>query len=159
VIYVDDGGVFSTKENIDTLTKAISKDFKVKYLGKLEHFVGCHIIENQKKDTLWIHQPKLLKHLKETYSNLVTTPKNYKTPAGPKTLILCPKPGDPLISADDQFKLRSVVAMLLYLVKYSHPDISNAVLLYYSGNTFTLIDEPPAFLKFTMQSTTLQRSI
>jgi hypothetical protein len=51
------------------LIKALSKDFKVKYLGKLDHFVGCHIIENQNKDTLWIHQPKLLKHLKETYSS------------------------------------------------------------------------------------------
>jgi hypothetical protein len=48
---LDDGGVFSTKENIHTLIKALSKDFKDKYLGKLEHFVGCHIIENQKKDT------------------------------------------------------------------------------------------------------------
>jgi hypothetical protein len=127
VIYVDDGGVFSTKENIDTLIKALSKDFKVKYLGKLKHFVGCHIIENQKKDTLWIHQPKLWKHLKEAYSNLVTTTKNYKTPARPKTLILRPKPGDPLISADDQFKFRSIVGILLYLVKHSRPDISNAV--------------------------------
>jgi hypothetical protein len=61
---VDDGGIFSTKENIDTLIKALSKDFKVKYLGKLEHFVGCHIIESQKRDTFWIHQPKLLKHHK-----------------------------------------------------------------------------------------------
>jgi hypothetical protein len=126
VIYVDDGGVFSTKEDINTLIKALSKDFKVKYLGKLEHFVGCHIIENQKKDLIWIHQRKLLKHLKETSSNLVTTTKNYKTPAGPKTLILRPRPGDPLISADDQFKFRSVFGMLLYLVKHSCPVISNA---------------------------------
>jgi hypothetical protein len=109
VIYVDDGGIFSTKENIDTLIKASSKDFKVKYLSKLEHFNGCHIIENQKRDTLWIHQPKLLKHLKESYSNLFSTVRSYKTPAGPKTLILRPKPGDPLISADDQFKFRSLI--------------------------------------------------
>jgi hypothetical protein len=27
VIYVDDGGIFSTKENIETLIKALSKDF------------------------------------------------------------------------------------------------------------------------------------
>jgi Reverse transcriptase (RNA-dependent DNA polymerase) len=46
VTYADDGDIFSTKENIDTLIQALSKDFKVKYLGKLENFVGCHIIEN-----------------------------------------------------------------------------------------------------------------
>jgi hypothetical protein len=32
-------------------------------------------------------------------------------------------------------------------------------LLFYSGNTVTLIEEPPDSLKFTMQSTTLQRSL
>ena len=35
IIQVDDGGIFSSKENIDELIKALSKDFKVKYLGKL----------------------------------------------------------------------------------------------------------------------------
>jgi hypothetical protein len=49
VIYVDDGGIFRTKENIDTLIKALSKDVKVKYIGKLKQFIGCHIIEKQKK--------------------------------------------------------------------------------------------------------------
>jgi hypothetical protein len=48
-------------------------------------------------------------------------------PAGPKTLILRPKPGDPLIYADDQIKFRSVMGILLYLVKHSRPNISNAV--------------------------------
>jgi hypothetical protein len=32
-------------------------------------------------------------------------------------------------------------------------------LLFYSGNTFTLIEEPPDSSKFTIQSTTLQRSL
>jgi hypothetical protein len=58
---------------------------------------------------------------------LITLTKSYCTPAGPKTSILHPKPGDPLISPEDQFKFRSVVGMLLYLVKHSRPDISNAV--------------------------------
>ena len=65
IIYVDDGGIFGTKEDVNELIKALSKDFKVKYLGNLEHFVGCHIIENKAKDTMWIYQPKLLKHLKQ----------------------------------------------------------------------------------------------
>jgi hypothetical protein len=52
VIYVDDGDVFSTKEIIDTLIKALGKDFKIKSLCILEHFFGCHIIESQKKGTL-----------------------------------------------------------------------------------------------------------
>ena len=33
IIYVDDGGIFGTKEEVSELIKALSKDFKVKYLG------------------------------------------------------------------------------------------------------------------------------
>ena len=33
-------------------------------LGQMEHFVGCYLIENKEKDTLWINQPKLMKNLK-----------------------------------------------------------------------------------------------
>ena len=36
IICVDNGGIFSTIQNIDELLKALSRDFKVKYLGKLE---------------------------------------------------------------------------------------------------------------------------
>jgi hypothetical protein len=42
-------------------------------------------------------------------------------------MVIRPRPGDPLISKDDQSKYRSGVGMLLYLVKHSRPDISNAV--------------------------------
>jgi hypothetical protein len=109
------------------LIKALNKDFKVKYLGALEHFVGCHVIENEKRNTIWIHQPKLIKHLKESYSDLIETTRSYKTPASPKTTIMRPKEDDPLISSEDQLKYRSVVGMLLYLVKHSRPDIANSV--------------------------------
>jgi hypothetical protein len=51
--------------------KELSKTFKVKDLGKLENFIGCKIIENQSKDTLWKYQSKLLKHLKETFGKFV----------------------------------------------------------------------------------------
>jgi Reverse transcriptase (RNA-dependent DNA polymerase) len=127
IIYVDDGGIFGTQDEIKQVLKELGKIFKVKDLGKLENFIGCKIIENQAKDTLWIHQPKLLKHLKQAFGKLIEDIKEYKTPAAPKTSIVRPQPGEPLISPDDQKLYRSGVGMLLYLVKHSRPDISNAV--------------------------------
>ena len=53
--------------------------------------------------------------------------REYGTPAAPKTSIIRPQEGDPLISAEKQKTFRSGVGMLLYLVKHSRPDISNAV--------------------------------
>jgi hypothetical protein len=53
--------------------------------------------------------------------------REYKTPAAPKTTILRPQPGDTLIDAEQQKLYRSGIGMLLYLVKHSRPDISNAI--------------------------------
>ena len=70
----------------------------------------------------------MIKHLEGDFGSLVKqTEKLFKTPAGPKTIIMRPEPGDPLISKTDQTIYRSGVGMLLYLVKHSRPEISNAV--------------------------------
>jgi hypothetical protein len=127
ILYVDDGGIIGTKEVIMKLIKALSTDFKVKYLGEMEHFVGCHLITNEKKDTIWIHQPKLLNNLREKFGTLVKDKRVYTTPGAPRTVIMRPMQDDPLISIEDQSTFRSGVGMLLYLVKHSRPDIANAV--------------------------------
>jgi transposase InsO family protein len=126
IIYVDDGGIFSDDKTIKEVINALSKTFNVKYLGKLENFIGCKLIENEARDTIWIHQPKLFKHLEQAFGKLVEDVREYKTPAAPKTTIVRPQPGDPLISVEKQKMYRSGVGMLLYLVKHSRPDISNA---------------------------------
>jgi Reverse transcriptase (RNA-dependent DNA polymerase) len=71
IIYVDDGGIFSDDITIQEVLKELSKYFKVKYLGKLENFIGCKLIENKDRDTIWIHQPKLFKHLEQTFGKLI----------------------------------------------------------------------------------------
>ena len=83
---------------------------------------------SQTPNKLYIHQPKLIKHLEGDFGALIKrTEKFFKTPAGPKTVIMRPEAGDPLISKSDQTVYRSGVGMLLYLVKHSRPEISNAV--------------------------------
>jgi hypothetical protein len=56
---------------------ALGKSFKVKTIGEMENFVDCKIIDTVDKDGVWIHQPKLLKNLKENhwryYKNLQDT--------------------------------------------------------------------------------------
>jgi hypothetical protein len=87
--------------------------------------VGCKLICKDESNSMIIHQPKLLKHLKEEF--LFDNIKEYKTPAGPKTSLTRPIEGESLITPDEQTKYRSGVGMLLYLVKHSRPEISNAV--------------------------------
>jgi hypothetical protein len=127
IIYVDDGGIFGTPEEIKHVLTQLSKTFVVKDLGPMETFVGCKIITNKSKDTVWLHQPKLFKHLKEQFGSLIENIKIHKTPASPKTNILRPDADDVLLQPLDQTKFRSGVGMLLYLVKHTRFDIANAV--------------------------------
>jgi hypothetical protein len=63
-------------------------------------FVG-HIIDTTDKGSVWIHQLKLLKNLKENLKDLVEeNAQVFKTPSHPKTLIIRPKNGDPLMSPE-----------------------------------------------------------
>jgi hypothetical protein len=93
-IYVDDGGIFSTDNNIKEVLKELSKVFKVKYLVKLENLLGCRIIENKERNTIYLHQPKLLKNHKITFGKYLDKVRSYKTPAGPKTSIIRPEKDD-----------------------------------------------------------------
>ena len=127
ILYVDDGGIIGTDEVIKQVIHHMSKVFTIKDLGPMKHFVGCHLIENQLKDTMWIHQPKLITHLEESFMDIIKHERSYKTPGAPKTVVLRPTDTDTLISSKDQSMYRSGVGMLLYLIKHSRPDLSNAV--------------------------------
>jgi hypothetical protein len=127
IIYVDDGGIIGKQETINELMQSLAENFNIKGMGPLKHFVGCHIIENAAKDTIWVHQPKLLKDLQKKFGPTVESSRTYRTPAAPRTIVMRPQEGDMLISPEKQTEYRSGVGMLLYLVKHSKPEISNAV--------------------------------
>ena len=127
ILYFNDGYIFGIQEDIDKVLDLLSKEFTVKRLGKVEKFVGCHIIESKKGDTMWIHQPKLLQHLEHEFGDLTKNLREFKTPAAPKTNIMRPEKTDILLTEDEQTKYRSGVGMLLYLIKHSRPDLGNAI--------------------------------
>jgi hypothetical protein len=62
IIYVDDGGIIVTPDAFKEMITALRNTFKVKSIGKMDMFIGCHIIDKPDKDGAWNHQPKLLKN-------------------------------------------------------------------------------------------------
>jgi hypothetical protein len=97
-------------------------------MGEMSKFFGCLIMDTTDREGVWIHQPKLLKNLKENFKDLIEeSARVFKTPSAPKSLIIRNKVGDPLISPEKQRQFRMGVGMLLHLVKHSRPDISNSV--------------------------------
>jgi hypothetical protein len=113
---------------IKEVIEALSKSFKVKTKDEMRKFVECHIIDTTVKDRVWIHQPTLLKNLKANFKDIIKErARVFKTPSAPRSLIIRPKDGDPLISPEQQKHFRMGVGMLLYLAEHSCPDISNSV--------------------------------
>jgi hypothetical protein len=59
IIYVEDGGIFCKKESRNKeVMDSLSSYFVVKDLGEMETFVGCKILNNKERDTVYTHQPK-----------------------------------------------------------------------------------------------------
>jgi hypothetical protein len=67
IIDVDDGGIFSDEETIQRVITELGKTFKVKYLGKLENFIGCKLIENKERDIPY-------QYINQSYSNIWNIP-------------------------------------------------------------------------------------
>ena len=78
---------------------------------------------------LKMHQPHLLAKLKREFGNGVEKMRTYDTPAGNRDTIIRVKENDKdvvKLEGTNQTRDRSGVGMLLYLVKFSRPDIANA---------------------------------
>jgi Reverse transcriptase (RNA-dependent DNA polymerase) len=73
IIYVDDGLIIGTPDLIKKVLKASAKEFQIKDLETIKIFVGCQILINRERDTIWINQPKLIQNLEMNFRTLVTT--------------------------------------------------------------------------------------
>jgi hypothetical protein len=116
-LYVDGEVIFGTPKIIEQVLKSISSVLKVKDLGEVKYFVGCHLVHSTDGKTIHIFQPKLIKNLEDSFSQYINTNQKFQTPGAPKPVVVHPEKGDDILSPKDQTKYRSGVGMLLYLVK------------------------------------------
>mgnify|MGYP002812946830 CR=1 FL=1 len=91
------------------------------------YYLSCNTIFDGEHKKSCLGQPHLIKNLENKFGDLVKTIQKYRTPWTPGQGVLRPKEGDERITEEEQTTDRSGVGMLLYLVKHSRPDISNAV--------------------------------
>ena len=117
-IYIDDGGIVASKEVIEEIIEALGKEFKIKRLGPMHEMIGCTLTISKDGKTLWITQPKLIKHMKELFLDELPT-KEAIIPATSGSMVTRPKEEKEKITPDEQSKYRSGVGMLLYLIKHS----------------------------------------
>jgi hypothetical protein len=126
-LYVDDIYASGDESALDDSIIGLRKHFKIKVVDDLTDYLSCEIRFNKDKTKAWLGQPHLVKNLEKKFGDLVKSSQKYRTPGTPGQGVLRPKEGDERITEADQTTYRSGVGMLLYLVKHSRPDISNAV--------------------------------
>jgi hypothetical protein len=86
----------------------------------MKNIVGGQTHINRARDTIWINQPKLIQNLELNFRKLSFTDRNLNTPAAPRSVVMRPaKDVDPTLHPNQQFKYRSEVGMLMYIVKHS----------------------------------------
>ena len=125
-IWVDDSLLIGHEAAIEqTINDLKAHGFGLKIEGELDDYLSCEITFSNDNKRGWIHQPHLIKKIEKKFGPMVKGLQNYKTPGTPGGSILRNPMGK--VDADKQKIYRSGVGMLLYLVKHSRPDISNAV--------------------------------
>ena len=125
-IYIDDTLCIGPQKAIEKMKKDIAKHFCTKEEGKMDEYVGCEVrrISDRK---LIMCQTHLISKLHRLFGEKVNSLSIQETPAPTGfNVVRCTDPSD-LIPVGDQKMYRSGVGILLFLVKYSRPDISNAV--------------------------------
>ena len=75
----------------------------------------------------WMGQPSLINKMEKNFGHLLTKNRKFSTPGTPSYNILRPVEINEQISDELQAEYRSAVGSLLYLIKYSRPDIANSV--------------------------------
>ena len=119
---IDDTFCVGKAEAIKKFKKEIKKCFVTKEEGFATKYVGCMI----KKAKHGIYS-NLVKKIERHFGKELENVREYKTPATPGQGTVRVNENDFCLTDKEQFKYRSAVGMMLFLVKYSRPDISNSV--------------------------------
>jgi hypothetical protein len=127
-IYVDDCLVVGKEELIQEVIEDLkASGFNLKIESSLKDYLSCRVIEDSDSKSILILQPHLINNLEAKFGDEVSNKRVYKTPGTPRFKIVRPADEDDLIDSTLQSRYRSAVGMLLYLTKYSRPDLCNVV--------------------------------
>jgi len=125
-IWVDDTLlVGDTRAIKKTIADLKGKGFTLKIENDLDDYLSCEIKIDRGKKKAWIHQPHLLKKLRDKFWDMVKNMPQYATPGTPHQVIA--RKTEWKITPEEQATYRSGVGMLLFLIKHSRPDIANTV--------------------------------
>jgi hypothetical protein len=104
-----------------------TKGFNLKIESSLKDYLSCRVIEDPDLKSILILQQHLINNLEAKFGNDVYNKRVYRTLGTPRFKIVRPDDDTDVINSTLQSRYRSGVGMLLYLTKYSRPDLCNDV--------------------------------
>ena len=127
-LYVDDGFTLGKRAEILKFFEELKTEgLNITTEDTMGDYLSCEVKFNSTLTKAWLGQPHMIKRIDKTFGDQVKSLGKYKTPGTPGFGVIRPKEGDTKVDPDMQAAYRSGVGMLLYLIKHSRPDISNAV--------------------------------
>ena len=122
-VYVDDIVMASKSQaRLKEVKKSLAKRFDIKDLGKLHHFLGMKIIQDEATGKVWVGQQAYTESLLRKFG--MEDAKPVATPVDTSTKLVKGKESD---ECADQQQYQSAVGSLLYLAMATRPDITFAV--------------------------------
>ena len=126
-MYVDDMLIIGKKEQIQEFTNKIQKEFSVTIEHNLADYVGCEFHMNKMKTRGWLGQPSIIKSLEQKFGERAIKERLSMTPGTPRFTARRLENLEDKVRPEEHETYRSGVGTLLYLTKYSRPDICNPV--------------------------------
>ena len=122
-VYVDDIIVAAQSDKkLAEVKKELASRFDIKDLGKLHHFLGMKIVQDEATGSVWIGQPAYTESILKKFG--MENAKISPTPVDPNNkLVKATEADEPF----DQHIYQSAIGSLLYLSVATRPDISYAV--------------------------------
>ena len=122
-VYVDDLIIAAkTDVKMNKIKDALSRKYKMKDLGELNHFVGVKVVQNHVNNSVWLGQPAYSKCILSKFG--MSDCKPISTPAAPDSKLVKATASDELA---DEHEYQSAVGSLLYFSSQTRPDITYAV--------------------------------
>ena len=130
-LYVDDGYALGREATLLQFFADLKKHLTIKVEKSMGDYLSCEVKfdggDGDKKTCAWLGQPHMVKKIEKTFGDKVKSLPVYKTPGTPGFSVVRPREEEPTIDEAKQSEYRSGVGMLLYLIKHSRPDLSNAI--------------------------------
>lgn len=127
-IYIDDCAIVGDTQAVnETILQLKNSKFNVKEMGRMSKYISCQFIKQEGGSGIKVIQADLINKMSTIFKDDILQLKSRQTPMGPGIKITHTDDPNDLLSDTLQKKFRLGVGMLLFLVKHSRPDLSNAI--------------------------------